>query len=103
MTLPSVAILTGPTATGKSSLAAELCQSYGPGIEIINADSMLVYRGLDIGTAKPTLEERQAIPHHLLDIRNPDEPFTAGEFVRAVEQTLSEISSRGARALIVGG
>ena len=96
------AILTGPTATGKSSLALELALQHGA-IEIINADSMLVYRGMDIGTAKPTLEERTTIPHHLIDICDPSEVFTAGEFVRATNEAIEDIHARGKRALIVGG
>ena len=65
-------ILTGTTASGKTSLSIDFAIAHGK-IEIINADSMLVYRGMDIGTAKPTTAERQGIPHHLLDIKNPDE------------------------------
>ncbi len=97
-----VGLLTGPTATGKSGLAIEFALNQG-GIEIINADSMLVYRGMDIGTAKPSLHERKQIPHHLIDVKNPNETFTAGEFKRAVLSTIDEIHSRGNRALIVGG
>ena len=72
-------------------------------IEIINADSMQVYRGMDIGTAKPAAEELASVPHHLIDIRDPNEPFTAGEFVREARAALDDIHSRGKRALIVGG
>ncbi|HUP58032.1 MAG TPA: tRNA (adenosine(37)-N6)-dimethylallyltransferase MiaA [Bdellovibrionota bacterium] len=97
-----IAILTGPTATGKSSLALELAERGGD-IEIVNADSMLVYRGMDIGTAKPSAEERARVAHHLIDIRDPEESFTAGDFVRDVERALAEIAGRGRRALIVGG
>jgi tRNA dimethylallyltransferase len=99
---PLVGILTGPTATGKTSLALELAQKYQQ-IEIINADSMLVYRGMDIGTAKPTSLELKAIPHHLIDICEPNEPFTAGEFLRAAQSAIDSIHGRGRRALIVGG
>lgn len=95
-------ILTGPTASGKSALALSLASRYGR-IEIINADSLLFYRGLDIGTAKPIPEDLKRIPHHLINIRDPDQPFTAGDFVRAVEALLVEIHGRGCRALIVGG
>lgn len=101
---PRTAVLAGPTAAGKSALALEMARlSPGRSIEIINADSMLVYRGMDIGTAKPSRSELDEIPHHLIDIRNPDEPFTAGDFVRAVCHTLQDIEGRGKRALIVGG
>jgi tRNA dimethylallyltransferase len=100
--MKKIGILTGPTATGKSSLAIALAAHYGK-IEIINADSLLVYRGMDIGTAKPTLEEQHQIPHHLIDIKSPNEPFTAGEFVRSAITCIDEIHKREQRALIVGG
>jgi tRNA dimethylallyltransferase len=98
----SIGILTGPTATGKTALAIELARQT-PGLEIVNADSLLVFRHMDIGTAKPTLEERHAIPHHLVDIRDPDQNFTAGDFVREANTALEDIRSRGGRALVVGG
>jgi tRNA dimethylallyltransferase len=97
-----VAILTGPTATGKTGLAIELAEKHGS-IEIINADSLLVYRGMDIGTAKPSQAEQKNIPHHLIDVRDPHEPFTAGDFHREATKAIDEIHSRGKRALIVGG
>ncbi|OFZ78638.1 MAG: tRNA (adenosine(37)-N6)-dimethylallyltransferase MiaA [Bdellovibrionales bacterium RIFOXYD1_FULL_44_7] len=100
--MSSIAIISGPTATGKTSVALDFCQSAG-GIEIINADSMLVYRGMDIGTAKPSSEELQRVPHHLINIRNPDEPFTAGDFVREADKAIEEIQRRNKKALIVGG
>jgi tRNA dimethylallyltransferase len=96
------AILAGPTSTGKTALALELIASRSD-IEIINADSLLVYRGMNIGTAKPSREELTRVPHHLIDIREPDEPFTAGEFRREAESAIADITSRGRRALIVGG
>ncbi len=102
MNVPSTLILTGPTASGKSSLAMEMATAVQK-IEMINADSLLIYRGMDIGTAKPTLSEQRLIPHHLIDIRQPDESFTVGDFCRAVKTTLHQIHSRGNRALIVGG
>jgi tRNA dimethylallyltransferase len=100
--LNKIAILTGPTATGKTGLAIELAQKHGK-IEIINADSLLVYRDLNIGTAKPTLEERQQVPHHLIDIRDPHEGFTAGDFHCEAFRAIEDIHSRGNRALVVGG
>lgn len=103
---PAIAILTGPTATGKSGLALEFAsqaRKRGQTIELINADSLIVYRELDVGTAKPTAAELASVPHHLVNIRNPDEPYTAGDFRRDVERTLQDIHARGARALIVGG
>jgi tRNA dimethylallyltransferase len=99
--LKQTAILTGPTAVGKTALALEAAQARG--LEIVNADSLLFYRGMDIGTAKPTASERARVPHHLIDIRDPDEAFTAGDFYRLVETTLADIHARGQRALIVGG
>jgi len=97
-----VGIMTGPTATGKTALAIELALEHG-GIEIINADSLLVYRHFNLGTAKPTREEQRGVPHHLIDMRDPDSPFTAGDFVRAARDAIEEIHARGKRALIVGG
>ncbi|MGE0614613.1 MAG: tRNA (adenosine(37)-N6)-dimethylallyltransferase MiaA [Bacteriovoracia bacterium] len=97
-----IVILTGPTAAGKSQLAADLAAEHGQ-IEIVNADSILVYRGFNIGSAKPDATERRGVPHHLIDVRDPSEAFTAGDFVRDCERLLSEIATRGKRVLIVGG
>lgn len=97
-----VAILTGTTASGKTSVALEFVRARG-GIEIINADSLLVFRGFDIGTAKPSPAELTEIPHHLVDIREPNEAYTAGDFVRDCETAITDIHARGKRALIVGG
>jgi tRNA dimethylallyltransferase len=97
----SIGILTGPTSTGKTSLALKWA-SEKPNLEIINADSLLVYRGLDIGTAKPQPHEK-CVPHHLLDLVDPDEPFTAAHFVKHTQHAIEDIHRRGKRALIVGG
>jgi tRNA dimethylallyltransferase len=94
-------VLFGPTATGKTKVAIELAKRIDA--EIISADSMQVYRGMDIGTAKPTLEERQGIPHHLIDIRNPDETWTVSDFVSEVKKLKSEIVKRGKVPIMVGG
>ena len=72
-------------------------------IEIISADAMMVYRGMDIGTAKPTEEEREETPHHLINVVNPDEPFSVADFVRLAERAVQEVRARGALPLVVGG
>ena len=95
-----VFILFGPTASGKTAILKSLVDF---SIEVISADSMQVYRGMDIGTAKPSLEERAVFPHHLIDIRNPDEKFNAGEFVRLAEEACLEADSRGALPVVSGG
>ena len=99
--MPPVVAILGATATGKSSLALRLARELGG--EIVNADALQVYRGFDIGTAKATVEERQAVRHHLIDILEPREQYSAGEFVRRARRAIGEIESRGARPLVVGG
>ncbi len=94
-------IVLGPTATGKSRLAVEIAQQIKG--EIISADSMQVYRGMDIGTAKPTLSERQNIPHHLIDILNPDQAWTVSDFVEETQRLTGEIMNQGKVPIIVGG
>jgi tRNA dimethylallyltransferase len=94
-------IILGPTAAGKTRLAIELAK--GLNGEIISADSMQVYRGMDIGTAKPTMEERQGIPHHLIDIKNPDEEWTVSDFVRETQISKSKIQNQSKIPIIVGG
>ncbi|MDR0275157.1 MAG: tRNA (adenosine(37)-N6)-dimethylallyltransferase MiaA [Burkholderiaceae bacterium] len=93
--------LTGPTASGKSAVALALAGRVP--VEIISADSALVYRGMDVGTAKPTLAERAAVPHHLIDIRDPSESYSAAEFVRDANRLMQEIRARGRLPLLVGG
>lgn len=99
---PLTAILTGPTASGKSDLAHTFAREHG-GIDIINGDSVCVYKGMDIGSAKPTRDEQAEVHYHLLDVHSPSEPFTAGDFVRGVNSAIADIHGRGKRALIVGG
>ena len=94
-------VIAGPTAVGKSSLALELALKFG--LEIVNADSMQVYRGMDIGSAKPSPEERSLVPHHLIDIRYPDEEYSAARFLEEARRTISALAERGTRALVVGG
>ncbi len=97
---PLVAIL-GPTGSGKSELALEVAARFSG--EIINFDSIQVYRGFDIGAAKLRPEERRRLPHHLLDILEPHEVFTAGEFARRAGDTIREISARGRLPVLAGG
>jgi tRNA dimethylallyltransferase len=99
-----VVILFGPTASGKTALLEELFirRKLCPG-EIISADSMQVYRGMDIGTAKPSPAERARLPHHLIDIRNPDEQFNAGEFVRLAGEACHAAWARGSLPVVSGG
>ena len=103
--LPAIA-LAGPTASGKTAgalaLAAVLGRQGRP-VEIISVDSALVYRGMDIGTAKPTAEELASAPHHLIDIRDPLQAYSAAEFVHDAQRLIAEIRARGALPLLVGG
>jgi len=98
---PKVIVITGPTASGKSSLAVELALQVGG--EIVNADSMQVYRGMDVGTAKPTMAERRGVPHHLLDVVDPDEDFDAAKYRSLAIPQLQDMASRGKARLVVGG
>ena len=98
---PHVAIV-GTTASGKSALALELARR-DPTIEIVSVDSMQVYRGMDIGTAKPTPAERAEVRHHLIDIADPWDDFTVAWFAREARRAVAEIAARGHRALLVGG
>lgn len=94
-------VITGPTASGKSALALDLAERYNG--EIICADSRTVYRGMDIGTAKPTVEDQARVPHHLLDVVDPDERFTAADFQRLSRAALDDIRARGRIPFVVGG
>jgi tRNA dimethylallyltransferase len=98
---PKVVVITGPTASGKSSLAIEMALHFGA--EIVNADSMQVYRGMDVGTAKPTITERRGVPHHLLDVADPDENFDAAKYRSLGISILHDIASRNKASLVVGG
>ena len=94
-------IVNSPTATGKTKLAVNLAQRYGG--EIISADSLQVYRYLDIGTAKPSFEERKKVRHHLIDVVDPDEEFNAAIFARQAHSIIDELARSGKRAFVVGG
>ena len=99
--LPEIVLLSGPTAVGKSAVALEVARECRA--EIVNGDSLQVYRYLDIGTAKPDLEERSLVPHHLFDILDPDQPFNATDFQVRADAVIAEIRSRGRLPLVVGG
>jgi len=96
-----IAVLTGPTGSGKTDVALALAREFP--LEIVSVDSAQVYRGLDIGTAKPTREERGRAPHHLIDIREPDQPYSAAEFAADARRLIGEIAARGRTVLLVGG
>lgn len=99
---PPTVALVGLTASGKSGLAMEVARRW-PDVELVSVDSMQVYRGMDVGTAKPTAEERAEVRHHLLDVADPWEDYSVVRFQRDVEAALAEIVARGGRALLVGG
>lgn len=94
-------VVVGPTASGKSALAMRIAQAHNG--EIIAADSRTVYRGMDIGTAKPTSQDQELVPHHLIDVRDPDEPFSAAEFKELANQAINDVASRGRLPIMVGG
>ncbi|PYI55934.1 tRNA (adenosine(37)-N6)-dimethylallyltransferase MiaA [Paenibacillus flagellatus] len=98
---PRLLVLVGPTAVGKTELSLKLAVDFD--CEIISGDSMQVYRGMDIGTAKATLEERAIVPHHMIDIHDPDHPFSVAEFQERTRALVEEIGGRGKLPFIVGG
>ncbi|MBX7167039.1 MAG: tRNA (adenosine(37)-N6)-dimethylallyltransferase MiaA [Pirellulales bacterium] len=93
--------LTGPTASGKSAVGVELAKQLDA--EIVSLDSMAIYRGMEIGTAKPTAAERQRVPHHLIDLREPAEEFSVAQYLAAAHECVAGIRSRGRQAVFVGG
>ena len=98
---PQVLVLFGPTASGKTGILLELFS--GAQAEVISADSMQVYRGMDIGTAKPSAQERAKLPHHLIDIRDPSQQFNVGDFVRLADEACLQIAGRGKLPVVSGG
>jgi tRNA dimethylallyltransferase len=98
---PLLISLFGPTAVGKSALAIELCQAIGG--EIVTADSRQVYRHMDIGTDKPTVEQRRGIPHHMIDLVDPDEPYTLALYQEGATQVIEQIHARGNIPVLAGG
>jgi tRNA dimethylallyltransferase len=98
---PKVIVILGPTGSGKSDLALRLAAEFAG--EVVNCDSLQIYRYFDIGTAKLPLDRRQGIPHHLIDILDPGQVFTAGEYARVARGALAEISARGPLPIVAGG
>lgn len=98
---PKIVIIVGPTAVGKSKVAMEVAERFNG--EIVSGDSMQIYRNMDIGTAKPSKEDRERVRHHLIDIRNPDEDFDAARFKDEASKAIVDINGRGFIPIIVGG
>lgn len=98
---PSAIFLMGPTASGKTALSVQLAQALDG--EIISVDSALVFKGMDIGTAKPTMDERGGIPHHLIDILDPSESFSTGQFRKRTLELMADITRRGKMPILAGG
>jgi tRNA dimethylallyltransferase len=98
---PLAVLLLGPTGSGKTALSLALSERFGG--EIVSCDSVAVYRGMDLGTAKPAKEEQARLPHHLIDVADPDQPFTAGEYSRQARALLRQIASRGRLPIVTGG
>ena len=100
-TEPLAVLLLGPTGSGKTALSLALGEEFHG--EIVSCDSVAVYRGMDLGSAKPTLAERARVPHHLIDVADPDQGFTAGAYSRAARAALREIAGRGRLPIVTGG
>src|SRR5271165_2966544 len=94
-------VIAGPTGAGKSPLALRVCEEFSG--EIVNCDSLQLYRGFHVGTAKTPEAERRGIPHHLLDVLDPADGYSAGEYARVARNTIAEISARGRLPVVVGG
>jgi tRNA dimethylallyltransferase len=98
---PLAVLLLGPTGSGKTALSLALGERFGG--EIVSCDSVAVYRGMDLGTAKPSREEQARLPHHLIDVADPDQPFTAGDYSKRARMALREIAARGRLPIVTGG
>lgn len=101
MTAPGLVVVVGPTGAGKSALSLQIAQRIDA--EVISSDSQQVYRGMDIGTGKLSLAERAGVPHHLLDVANPDEEMTAARFAELADAAIADIAARGKRVVLCGG
>ena len=99
--MKDIIVIVGPTGVGKTKMSIELAKKFDA--EIINGDSVAIYKGLDIGSAKPTIEEREGIIHHLIDIKEPEEDYTVFDYQKDVRSIIEDITNRGKRVIIVGG
>ncbi len=99
--MKDVICIVGPTATGKTALSVKLAQKFGA--EIVSCDSMQLYRGMDIGTAKPTADETRGVPHHMIDCLDPREPYSVSRYVEDADRCVQDILRRGKRVIVVGG
>lgn len=99
--MKKIVVIAGPTATGKTRLAVALAKRFGG--EVISADSMQIYKGMDIGSAKPTAEEMDGVPHHLIDVAKPSEPFSVARFVELARSAAEDILARGRLPVLAGG
>ena len=97
----NIICIAGPTASGKTALAVELAKEFGG--EVVSCDSMYVYKHMNIGTAKPTRDEMQDIPHHMIDVAEPDEDFSVSRYCEMAAPIVDDIISRGKTAIIAGG
>ena len=98
---PKIIVIAGPTASGKTALSIALAKRFGG--EVVSADSMQIYRRMDIGTAKPTFEERDGIPHHMLDVADPEESFSVARYVDMASACVDDILARGKMPIVAGG
>ena len=98
---PKIIVIAGPTASGKTALSIALAKRFGG--EVVSADSMQIYRRMDIGTAKPTLEERDGVPHHMLDVADPEESFSVARYVEMASLCVDDILARGKMPILAGG